>query len=56
MSQTITNEAVMVEYINDHIRVTNEAVMVEYQEIDGGALKINMDAQMNKSMRGGMNG
>lgn len=30
MSQTVTNETVQVEYVDDYKRTTNVAVMVEY--------------------------
>lgn len=33
MSQTVTNETVQVEYIDDKIRVTNFVIMVEHAEI-----------------------
>ena len=68
MSQTITNEAVMVEYQNDHIRITNEAVMVEYAfpgistvaimveyVEEGGFIEVDMNANM-RDLTGGMHG
>lgn len=69
MSQTITNAGVNVEYKDLYKRTTNLGVMIEYDlmaittvgvmieyQESTGFIKINMSAQMNKNMSGGMNG
>ena len=68
MSQTISTEAVNVEYYNNYKRATNLAVMVEYDLmavttlavmieylVEEGGVRADMNANM-RDLRGGMNG